>query len=79
LPGINVFMALGATIDFEAGNIKRAPVIFQKLALEWLYRLIQEPKRLWRRYFLEDLPFFWLLFKQMLGLYRDPWNKEEQG
>jgi len=79
LPSINVFMALGATIDFEAGNIKRAPAFFQKLALEWLYRLIQEPKRLWRRYFLEDLPFFWLLFKQILGFYRDPWNKEEQG
>lgn len=79
LPGINVFMALGATIDFEAGNIKRAPVIFQKMALEWLYRLIQEPKRLWRRYFLEDLPFFWLFFKQVLGLYRDPWGKEEKG
>lgn len=79
LPGINVFMALGATIDFEAGNIKRAPIIFQKMALEWLYRLIQEPKRLWRRYFLEDLPFFWLFFKQVLGLYRDPWGKEEKG
>ena len=35
LPNINLFMALGATIDFEAGNVKRAPEIFQKLALEW--------------------------------------------
>jgi exopolysaccharide biosynthesis WecB/TagA/CpsF family protein len=76
LPTINVFMALGATIDFEAGNVKRAPAIFQKLALEWLYRFIQEPKRLWRRYFVEDLPFFWLLLKQMLGLYKDPWQKK---
>ena len=78
LPKVDVFMALGATIDFEAGNIKRAPAIFQKLALEWFYRFIQEPKRLWRRYFIDDLPFFWHLFKQMLGLYKDPWGKKEQ-
>lgn len=77
LPNIDVFMALGATIDFEAGNVKRAPVFFQKMALEWLYRLIQEPKRLWHRYFIEDMPFFFLLLKQMLGLYRDPWEKTE--
>lgn len=77
LPNIDVFMALGATIDFEAGNVKRAPMIFQKLALEWLYRFIQEPKRLWRRYFIEDMPFFVLLLKQMLGFYKDPWSKKE--
>ncbi|WP_073055427.1 MULTISPECIES: WecB/TagA/CpsF family glycosyltransferase [unclassified Fibrobacter] len=77
LPNIDVFMALGATIDFEAGNVKRAPVFFQKLALEWLYRFVQEPKRLWHRYFVEDMPFFFLLLKQMLGLYRDPWKKTE--
>ena len=77
LPSIDVFMALGATIDFEAGNVKRAPVFFQKLALEWLYRLIQEPKRLWHRYIIEDMPFFFLLLKQMLGLYHDPWEKTE--
>ncbi|MBR6124497.1 WecB/TagA/CpsF family glycosyltransferase [Candidatus Saccharibacteria bacterium] len=73
LPNIDVFMALGATIDFEAGNVKRAPKIIQKFALEWFYRFIQEPRRLWHRYFIEDLPFFILLIKQMLGLYKDPW------
>ena len=77
LPNIDVFMALGATIDFEAGNVKRAPVFFQKMALEWLYRFAQEPKRLWHRYFVEDMPFFFLLLKQMLGLYRDPWEKKK--
>ena len=44
LPNINLFMALGATIDFEAGNIKRAPKIFQKLYMEWFYRFLMEPK-----------------------------------
>lgn len=77
LPNIDLFMALGATIDFEAGNIKRAPKIFQKCALEWFYRLIREPKRLWRRYFVDDMPFFKLFFKQLKGSYQDPWKKKE--
>lgn len=72
LPSIDVFMALGATIDFEAGNIKRAPIIFQKLALEWFYRFLKEPKRLFKRYFIDDIQFFYHLGKQLLGIYKDP-------
>jgi len=79
LPNIDVFMALGATIDFEAGNIKRAPKIFQKLSMEWFYRFLKEPKRMYRRYFIEDIPFFWYLGKQLLGLYKDPFEPKEQG
>jgi exopolysaccharide biosynthesis WecB/TagA/CpsF family protein len=74
LKGIEIYLAIGATIDFEAGNIKRAPKIFQKLALEWLYRLIKEPKRLWRRYIIEDFPFFYLILKQKLKIYKDPFS-----
>lgn len=74
LPNIDVFLALGATIDFEAGNIKRAPKIFQKFAMEWFYRLIKEPRRMYRRYFIDDIPFFWLLFKQKLGKYQNPFE-----
>ena len=74
LPNIDVFLALGATIDFEAGNIKRAPIIFQKFAMEWFYRLIKEPRRMYRRYFIDDIPFFWLLFKQKLGKYQNPFE-----
>lgn len=74
LPNIDVFMALGATIDFEAGNIKRAPKIIQNMALEWLYRLLKEPKRMYRRYLIEDMPFFWLLFKQRIGKYKNPFE-----
>lgn len=55
-----IIMCLGATIDFEAGNVKRAPRFMQKLYLEWLFRLIIEPKRLWKRYLIDDLPFFLL-------------------
>lgn len=76
LPNIKLWLALGATIDFEAGVIKRAPIIFQKLAIEWLYRFIKEPKRLFRRYFIEDMPFFYLLIKQKLDLYKNPFQQK---
>ncbi|MCI8310221.1 MAG: WecB/TagA/CpsF family glycosyltransferase [Clostridia bacterium] len=41
-------MVSGGTFDYEAGKIKRAPVIFQKIGLEWLWRLVKEPKRIVR-------------------------------
>lgn len=72
MPKVEIWMALGATIDFEAGNIKRAPQIYQKLCIEWLYRLMQEPKRMFKRYFIDDLIFFWLFFKQLIGIYHNP-------
>lgn len=71
---IKLFMALGATIDFEAGNIKRAPKIFQNLGLEWFYRLIKEPRRLWKRYLIDDMPFFYYLLKQKFGWYINPFE-----
>lgn len=74
LKNIRIYLAIGATIDFEAEIIKRAPVIMQKLALEWLYRLVKEPKRLWRRYILEDMPFFGLVLKQRFGWYKNPFE-----
>lgn len=76
LPEIDVFMALGATIDFEAGNIQRAPKVMQRLALEWFYRFLKEPKRLFKRYFIDDMQFFWYFGKQLLGLYHDPWKEK---
>lgn len=74
LPNIKLFMAIGATIDFEAGNIKRAPIIYQKLGLEWLYRMTKDPKRLVKRYLVDDLPFFYYILKQKLGLYKNPFS-----
>jgi len=71
---INQFLALGATIDFEAGTLKRAPKSFQKLGIEWLYRLLKEPQRLWRRYLIDDIPFFGYIIKQKLGLYKNPFS-----
>lgn len=77
MPGVDIWMALGATIDFEAGNIKRAPMIWQKLYMEWFYRFLQEPKRMYKRYFIDDPKFFWYLLKQMLGLYKNPFEPKE--
>ena len=74
LKNIRIYLAIGATIDFEAEKVKRAPVMMQKLALEWLYRLVKEPKRLWKRYILEDMPFFWLVLKQRFGNYTNPFS-----
>lgn len=64
LPSIDIFLAVGAAIDFEAGNKPRAPELISKLGLEWLYRLSTEPRRLWKRYLLDDFPFLWLVVKQ---------------
>lgn len=75
LPNIDLFMALGATIDFEAGNIKRAPKFFQMFALEWFYRFLKEPKRLFKRYFVDDMQFFYYFTRQLLGIYKDPFGK----
>ncbi|MFM7471246.1 MAG: WecB/TagA/CpsF family glycosyltransferase [Nodosilinea sp. LVE1205-7] len=67
LPSIDIFMAVGAAIDFEAGHKPRAPQLISELGLEWLYRLVSEPKRLWKRYLLDDLPFLWLIIKERLA------------
>jgi N-acetylglucosaminyldiphosphoundecaprenol N-acetyl-beta-D-mannosaminyltransferase len=51
-----VWIGVGGTFDFFAGHRRRAPSLVQRLGGEWLVRLAQEPRRLWRRYFLEDMP-----------------------
>ncbi len=72
MPGVRIYMGIGATIDFEAGNIARAPHWMNAAGLEWLFRLWREPKRLWRRYLIDDLPFLWLVLKQKLGFSTTP-------
>jgi len=77
MPGVRIWMALGATIDFEAGNVKRAPAVWQKLCLEWFYGFCREPRRLFRRYFVDDMKFFWYFGRQVLGLYNNPFDNKE--
>lgn len=72
LPKIKVFLAIGATINFEAGNVKRSPKIMSEMGLEWLYRLSSEPNRLWKRYLIDSLPLFYLVGKQRFHQYRFP-------
>ena len=64
MPGVKIFLGIGATIDFEAGVKPRSPKWMSELGIEWVYRLTSEPKRLWRRYLLEDTPFLWLVLQQ---------------
>lgn len=74
MPKVDIWLALGATIDFEAGNIKRAPKIWRTLYMEWFYRFLQEPRRMYKRYFVDDPKFFWYLLKQKMGLYENPFE-----
>ena len=55
-----VMIGVGAGFDYHAGNIKRAPMWMQKLSLEWLYRLMQDPKRLFKRYLVTNTRYLWL-------------------
>ena len=59
--------AIGAVFDFFAGTVERAPQKWIDLGLEWLYRLIKEPRRTWRRYLVNNPRFLWLIFKEKIG------------
>ena len=55
---------IGAVFDFFAGTVERAPIWWQDHGLEWLYRLIKEPKRMWRRYIIGNTLFLWNMVKE---------------
>lgn len=57
-------MGVGGTFDVAVGKVKRAPVWMQKAGLEWFYRFLQEPRRMFKRYFVNDMAFLWLLAKE---------------
>jgi len=62
-----VLFGVGAAFDFHAGNIKRAPEWFQRFGLEWLHRLLSEPRRLWKRYFYTNTMFLFYLIKDLFS------------
>ncbi len=62
---VRSFLAVGASIDFEAGNIQRAPSWMSRFGLEWLFRLIQEPGRLWKRYLVRDIQFLRMFLREV--------------
>ena len=55
---------IGAVFDFFAGTVERAPIWWQRHGLEWLYRLLKEPKRMWRRYIIGNTLFLWNMVKE---------------
>lgn len=61
-------LAVGAAFNFHAGQLAQAPPFLQKLGLEWLYRFMREPRRLWKRYMLLNPYYLTLLFLQWSGL-----------
>jgi N-acetylglucosaminyldiphosphoundecaprenol N-acetyl-beta-D-mannosaminyltransferase len=65
---INVSLNIGIGVGFEfvAGMVKRAPLWMQNSGFEWFWRLLMEPKRLWKRYLVDDMKFFWLVLKQKM-------------
>tara|TARA_B100001758_G_C18349688_1_gene579133 strand:- start:110 stop:856 length:747 start_codon:yes stop_codon:yes gene_type:complete len=63
LKNINLIMGVGGSFDVISGSIKRAPKFMQKNGLEWFYRFIQEPRRMWRRYLIGNIKFVILIFK----------------
>ena len=62
--------AIGAVFDFFAGTLQRAPENWQKAGLEWLYRFIKEPRRMWRRNLISNPIFVWLVLLEKLGFRR---------
>ena len=65
LPSVKLAIGVGGAFDFLAGAQKRAPIFMQKIGLEWLYRLIREPRR-WKRIFNAVMVFPWLVVKQKM-------------
>lgn len=63
-------VAVGAAFDFVASTVREAPQLFQKMGLEWLYRLAQEPRRLWRRYLFGNVVFVRLASKHLWTAWR---------
>lgn len=64
--GVDFVMGVGGTFDVVAGKVKRAPVWMQKYGLEWLYRVIQEPGRMWKRYLVTNTQFLCLVLLEKL-------------
>lgn len=62
--GAFIYMGVGGTFDFISGRVRRAPHLLQQIGFEWLWRVAMEPRRLWRRYFVEDLLFFRILWRE---------------
>ena len=66
--GVPISLGIGVSFEFVAGMVKRAPGLMQVTGLEWLFRLLMEPRRLWQRYLIGNLSFLGLIIRQKLAL-----------
>jgi N-acetylglucosaminyldiphosphoundecaprenol N-acetyl-beta-D-mannosaminyltransferase len=62
---VPVCHGVGGSFDVLAGKVERAPAFYQRLGLEWFYRLKQEPRRLWRRYLVTNALFCWMVLTEL--------------
>jgi N-acetylglucosaminyldiphosphoundecaprenol N-acetyl-beta-D-mannosaminyltransferase len=67
--GVPISVGIGVSFELVSNMVRRSPVWMQKLGLEWLFRLITEPRRLWKRYIFGNPTFIYLVIKQRLGLF----------
>ena len=74
LPKVRLFLPLGGTIDYEAGQVRRPPAWVTTVGLEWCWRLLLEPRRRWKRYLVQQPPVLLKLAADAVGLYRNPFR-----
>jgi N-acetylglucosaminyldiphosphoundecaprenol N-acetyl-beta-D-mannosaminyltransferase len=65
--GVSFVVGVGGAFDIIAGKTKRAPEWMQKMGIEWLFRVAQEPKRLWKRYLIGNTKFIWIVLKELVN------------
>jgi N-acetylglucosaminyldiphosphoundecaprenol N-acetyl-beta-D-mannosaminyltransferase len=70
-----IMLGVGAAFDFHTGRVNQAPRWMQRNGLEWFFRLCQEPRRLWRRYSINNTGFIFAILPQLMDLKRYPLEK----
>jgi len=78
MPRVRLFLPLGGTIDYEAESLRRPPTWITNAGFEWLYRVVLEPRQRWRRYLVHQPPFLYLIARQLLGRYKNPFAADAQ-
>jgi len=66
LKNINFIMGVGGSFDVIVGKTSRAPLWMQNIGMEWFFRFIQEPRRMWKRYLVGNSKFIWMVFKELI-------------
>ena len=63
---VNFIMGVGGSFDVISGKVRRAPLWMQNSGLEWFFRVLQEPKRMWKRYLVGNTKFIFLVLKSLI-------------